>query len=331
MYALRSVPEYQCELRWVGIGTFGEGLSETASHTITYAMRVFGATVASDRQYQLGEGPVWDAARERVLWVDINAGTVHGGQLDGDFITPELEMRFGETVGTVVCDADGELLVAGARRLYRVIGDSRVAVHADLVPASKASRLNDGACDPAGRFVVGSMALDGRQAEECLYRLEADGTVSVLDDDLTISNGLAWSPAGDVLYSVDTLPGIVWSRPYDPAGGEWGERTQVVRLDHGGWPDGLCVDTDGNLWIAIWGGGEVRCYTPAGERLATVSVPAPHTTSVAFVGPDRDLLLITTATDQLSAAQLDAHPLSGRLFTAHVGAVGLPVAPWAAR
>ena len=121
------------------------------------------------------------------------------------------------------------------------------------------------------------------------------------------------------MYSVDTLPGIVWSRPYDPAGGEWGERTQVVRLDHGGWPDGLCVDTDGNLWVAIWGGGEVRCYTPAGERLATVSVPAPHTTSVAFVGPDRDLLLITTATDQLSAAQLDAHPLSGRLFTAHVG------------
>ena len=116
MYALRSVPEYQWELRWVGIGTSGGGLSETASHTITFAMRVFGATVASDRQYELGEGPVWDEARERVLWVDINAGTVHGGQLDGDFITPELEMRFGETVGTVVCDADGELLVAGARR-----------------------------------------------------------------------------------------------------------------------------------------------------------------------------------------------------------------------
>ena len=294
-------------------------------------MRVFGATVASDREYELGEGPVWDEARQRVLWVDINAGTVHGGRLQAGFVAPEMELRFNETVGTVVCDARGELLVAGARRVYRVVGDSRVAVHADLVPASKVSRLNDGACDPAGRFVVGSMALDGRHGEECLYRLEDDGAVTVLDGDLTISNGLAWSPAGDVMYSVDTNPGVVWSRPYDPATGESGERTLVVRLDHGGWPDGLCVDTDGNVWVAIWGGGEVRCYTPAGERLATVSVPAPHTTSVAFAGADRDLLLITTATDQLSAAQLDEYPLSGRLFTAHVGAVGLPVAPWSGR
>jgi sugar lactone lactonase YvrE len=153
----------------------------------------------------------------------------------------------------------------------------------------------------------------------------------VLDADLTISNGLAWSPAGDVMYSVDTVPGVVWSRPYDPATGECGERTQLVRLGHGGWPDGLCVDTDGNLWVASGGGAEVRCYTPAGERLATVSVPAPHTTSVAFVGPDRDTLLITTATDQLTVAQLEEFPLSGRLFTAHVGAVGEPITPWSGR
>ena len=294
-------------------------------------MKVFTATVASDRAYELGEGPVWDAARERVLWVDINAGTVFGGHLEGGLVSADTEMRFDETVGTVVCDAEGELLVAGARRLYRVVGDRRAVVHAEVIPASKLSRLNDGACDPEGRFVVGSMALDGRQGEECLYRLEGDGDVAVLDTDLSISNGLAWSPAGDVLYSVDTLPGIVWSRPYDPATGEWGGRTQVLRLDHGGWPDGLCVDTDGNLWVAIWGGGEVRCYTPAGERLATVSVPAPHTTSLAFVGARRDTLLITTATDQLSAAQLEQHPLSGRLFTAHVGAVGLPVTAWSGR
>ena len=83
--------------------------------------------------------------------------------------------------------------------------------------------------------------------------------------------------------------------------------------------------------MAIWGGGEVRCYTPAGERLATVSVAAPHTTSVAFVGAERDTLLITTATDQLSAAQLEQHPLSGRLFTAHVGVAGLADTPWNGR
>jgi sugar lactone lactonase YvrE len=294
-------------------------------------MQVFTATVASDGEYELGEGPVWDEPRGRLLWVDINAGTVHAGQLEYGVVTPESEMRFNETVGAVVCSADGDLLVVGARRVYRVLGPSRCAVHADLVPESKASRLNDAACDPEGRLLVGSMALDGRHGEECLYRLEDDGDVTVLDRDLTISNGLAWSPAGDVMYSVDTLPGVVWSRPYDPASGEWGDRAEVVRLEHGGWPDGLCVDTDGNLWVAIWGGGEVRSYTPSGERLATVSVPAPHVTSVVFVGPERDLLLITTATDQLTALQLEESPLSGRLFTARVGAAGLPVTPWSGR
>lgn len=294
-------------------------------------MKVITATVASEGRYELGEGPLWDEARGRVLWVDINAGTVYGGHLEGGFVTPDTEMRFDETVGAVVCDADGGLLVAGARRLYRVVGRSRAAVCAEVIPEAKLSRLNDGACDPAGRFMVGSMALDGRQGDECLYRLGSDGELAVLDRDLTISNGLAWSPAGDVMYSVDTLPGLVYSRPYDPATGAWGERTQVLRLDHGGWPDGLCVDTDGNVWVAIWGGGEVRCYTPAGERLATVSVPAPHTTSAAFVGRERDTLLITTATDQLSVAQLEAHPLSGRLFTAHVGVTGVPVTPWSGR
>ncbi|MGH2892878.1 MAG: SMP-30/gluconolactonase/LRE family protein [Solirubrobacteraceae bacterium] len=294
-------------------------------------MKVISATVASEGQYELGEGPLWDDPRERVLWVDINAGTVHGGHLEGGFVTSDTEMRFGETVGAVICSADGDLLVAGARRVYRVEGPSRCTVHADLVPESKTSRLNDGGCDPAGRLLVGSIALDARRGEECLYRLGDGGEVEVLDTDLTISNGLAWSAAGDVMYSVDTIPGVVWSRPYDPATGQSGPRAEVVRLGHGGWPDGLCVDTDGNLWVAIWGGAEVRCYTPSGERLATVSVPAPHTTSVAFVGPDRDTLLITTATDQLTAAQLEEFPLSGCLFTAHVGAVGLPVAPWSGR
>ena len=294
-------------------------------------MKVFAATAASEAQYQLGEGPVWDAERERVLWVDIMAGMVYAGHLEDNLVRPDLRLPFDEMVGTVVCAQDGRLLVAGQRRLYDVDQQWRCAVRVEVIPEAKRSRLNDGACDPAGRFLVGSMALDARHAEECLYRLEDDGGLTVLDADLTLSNGLAWSADGSVMYSTDTIPGVVWSRPYDPATGDHGPRREVLRFGEGGSPDGLCADAEGNLWVAIWGAGEVRCYTPAGERLATVSVPAPHTTSVAFVGPDRDTLLITTATDQLSAAQLDASPLSGRLFLAHVGVVGLPVAAWAGR
>lgn len=219
---------------------------------------MIGATVASERAYGLAEGPAWDAERERILWVDVNRGDVHTGSLRDSFMEPATRVSFEETVGAVVCAQDGRLLVAGARDLYMVDVDGQRSRLASLVDAQKASRLNDGACDPAGRFLVGSMALDDREGQECLYR-----------------------------------------------------------------------HTEGNLWIAIWGAGEVRCYTPAGKRLATVDVPAPHTSSVAFVGPARDTLLITTARDELPAAQLAEFPLSGHLFTARLEVAGVPTAPWA--
>lgn len=112
--------------------------------------------------------------------------------------------------------------------------------------------------------------------------------------------------------------------------GAVGSRQVHLRIDEGA-PDGLCVDTDGSLWVAVWGAGEVRCFDAAGEQVATVEVAAPHTSSIAFVGPARDRLLITTARTDLSAAQFDAHPLSGRLFLADVGARGVPTAVWAGR
>jgi sugar lactone lactonase YvrE len=277
----------------------------------------------------LAEGPVWDEERERVLWVDINAGHVHSGSLEGDIITLGGQLSFDQTVGAVACSEDGQLLVAAQRDLYRVRRDSRPEVLASIIPADRQSRLNDGACDPAGRFLVGSLSLGAREREECLYQFGQDGSVAIVDDDLTLSNGLAWSPDGSVLYSVDTTPGVVWQRPYDVATGSAGARSAVVRLGDGS-PDGLCVDTAGNLWVAIWGAGEVRCYSPAGDRLATVTVPAPHTSSVAFVGSARDILLITTARDGLSSVQLDVFPLSGHLFIAHVDATGVPTTPWKA-
>jgi sugar lactone lactonase YvrE len=293
------------------------------------AAGLFSAVVASGRPYGLAEGPLWDEERERVMWVDINAGRVHGGSFDGKRVTPGPQLSFEETVGAVARSADGQLLVAGQRDLYRVKRDCRREVLARIIPADKNSRLNDGACDPVGRFLVGSLPLDERERDECLYQVSQDGSVAIMDDDLTLSNGLAWSPDGSILYSVDTTPGIVWARPYDTATGNSGVRSAVLRIGDGS-PDGLCVDTDGNLWVAIWGAGEVRCYTPAGARLATVALPAPHTSSVAFVGSARDILLITTARDQLPAAQLDEFPLSGHLFIAHVDATGAPTTPWLA-
>jgi sugar lactone lactonase YvrE len=279
------------------------------------------AEVASTQRFMLGEGPVWDAPRDRLLWVDIDAGTVHEGRLDGDRVIVTGTRKWDRTVGAVVCSAAGELLVAGAETLL-------TTPETRIVAAGSGRRLNDGACDPAGAFLVGTLALDEPQGTETLVRLERDGSLTVLDDDLNLSNGLCWSPDGSLLYSIDSIPGIVWVRSYDAATGATGPRREWLRITDG-LPDGLCADANGHLWIAIWGAGEVRRYTPDARPAGVVTVAAPHTTSVAFVGAGLDRLLITTATAHLDAGRLAAHPMSGRLFLADVGVAGLPVTPWA--
>jgi sugar lactone lactonase YvrE len=282
------------------------------------------AVVASAAAYSLGEGPLWDAPRRRVFWVDIDAGTVHEGHLDGDRVVHTRSRTVDRTVGAVVCSAGGELLVAGAQSVATISGDHETVL---LAPGSQ-RRLNDGACDPAGRFLVGTLPFGDARGHETLVRLEADGSVTVLDHDLSLSNGLAFSPDGTLLYSIDSRPGVVWVRAYDPVTGATGPRREWLRVTDG-LPDGLCVDAEGHLWIAVWGAGEVRRHTPDGRLAGVVEVAAPHTTSVAFVGDRLDRLLITTATAELTAEQLTAWPDSGRLFLADVGVTGLPVTAWA--
>ena len=169
----------------------------------------------------------------------------------------------------------------------------------------------------------------GGTGEECLYRWDEQG-VTTLDDDLTLSNGLAWSADATILYSIDSTPGIVWQRRYDVATGDLRQPRVSCCASPTASRTGCAVDAHGNLWIAVWGAGEVRCYRPDGELVSTVTVAAPHTSSVAFVGPGLDLLLITTARHDLTDRQLAERPNSGRLFLADVGVCGLPVPEWVA-
>jgi sugar lactone lactonase YvrE len=279
------------------------------------------ARPAGPGPYRLGEGPVWDPERQRLLWVDIMTGQVFAGELDADAGTVAVTetWSFPDLACAVAVSRDGDLLVAGRKDLTRIRPDGTRTPVAEV--ALGESRLNDGAVDPRGRFLVGSMALDGRERDEVLVRLDRTG-LTVLDDDLTLSNGLAWSPDGARLYSVDTVPGVVRVRDYPD-----GPRRDLFAVTDGQ-PDGLCVDAEGNLWIAIWGGGRVERRTPGGDLLAVVETGAPHTTSVAFAGPDLDVLVITTATEDLSPADLARYPHSGRLCTARVGVAGLPTPYW---
>ncbi|MFE7846542.1 SMP-30/gluconolactonase/LRE family protein [Microbacterium sp. NPDC057407] len=280
------------------------------------------ARVATETVHFLGEGPVWDPIRDRMLWVDIMLGAVHTGllSLDGS-ITPEDRYDFPDTAGAVAVSQDGELLVAGVHRLHRRGPDGVITSGPALIGGDE-RRFNDGKPDPAGRFVVGTMG----PGNELLLRIDGD-EVGVLDDDLTLANGLAWTADGRRLYTVDTSARRIFVRDYDPGDGVVGERQLFLQLEEGH-PDGMTIDEEGHLWVAVWGGGCVLRVSPRGEIVSRVDVPAPHTSCPVFAGPDLDVLVITTARENLSPGDLEKHPLSGRLFTIRPGVRGLAPHYW---
>lgn len=282
---------------------------------------------ATDEVFALAEGPVWDGPRRRLLWVDILAGTVFEGTLDGSAIRITARHAVDSMVGAVAVAADGALLVAARQHVVVLGADGSRIDGPRIVPAGEARRLNDGGVDPAGRFLVGTLSLDGPSEREVLVRVERDGGLTMLDDDLTLSNGLAWSADGTRMYNVDTLRSKVYVRGYDVATGELGERQVHLQVE-GGHPDGIALDSEEHLWVAVWGAGEIRRYAPDGTLAGRLPVPAPHTSSVAFAGDDLRTLVITTATVDLDDEQRRAAPDSGRLFTTTVEVAGLPIAPW---
>jgi sugar lactone lactonase YvrE len=285
------------------------------------------ARPASSRRHILAEGPVWGAETSTILWIDVEAGSVFEGRLEGERVEESWKLDFDGRVGAAVPGRDGSVLVATADRLVVVAPGGERRDGPVIVPPGQNSRTNDGACDPDGRFLVGTLALDDREGDERLYRVEDDGSLTTIDSDLSLSNGLGWSPDGSLFYSTDTTPGIIWVRDYDAATGAIGPRRVHLRITDGS-PDGLCVDSRGNLWVAIWGAGEVRSFDSSGELVATVTVPAPHPSSVAFVGEALDILLITTASRDLSESDLGRYPDAGRLFLASIDATGTPTFPW---
>ncbi|WP_051808174.1 SMP-30/gluconolactonase/LRE family protein [Actinoplanes subtropicus] len=278
-------------------------------------MITFRATPVSDDAYELGEGPVWDPLRQRLLWVDILPGKVYAGRL-GPF-TVDQEWSFDGMVGAVAVSAEGALLVAEQETLTRVDPDGTRTSLARVLPAGGGSRLNDGGVDPDGRFLIGSMSLTdvNGATDEKLVRLEG-GKLITLDHDLTLSNGLAW--VGDRFYSIDSIPRVVYGRDYPD-----GRREELFRIA-GGLPDGMCADRDGNLWIAVHGAGRVERRTPAGDLLAVVELDSPQPTSVAFAGRDLDVLVITSATEGLDPVP----PNAGRLYACRVNTAGLPTPYW---
>lgn len=279
----------------------------------------------------LSEGPRWDAQREELLWVDIVGSRLHRARLDTKGLLDEVApVQLDRPVGAVApAVGGGYVLAAGAGFLFL---DSSGTVVELAQPESGRSdvRMNDGACDPQGRFWAGTMAHDESPGAGVLYRLELDGSCTTVLTGLTISNGIGWSPDGSAMFLSDSGTGTIDIFDFDGSTGEIGGRRTIVRVSEPGVaPDGLTVDDEGSIWVALWGGGALRGYSPEGSLLATVPVPVDRPTSCAFGGPDRATLFITTARHGLDESALARQPDAGRVFRLDgLGVSGAPCAPY---
>jgi len=280
-------------------------------------------------QYELSEGPLW--AHGQVHWVDVHAGDVHSATPNADVTTLNSHTRrnVGDVVSAVVSASDGTCLVA-TRTELQVIGPFGMQRTGVSLSARPEQRFNDGACDPHGHFVVGTLTEQPVRPNplrrESLFLWRAGDEPVVIDNDLTLSNGIGWSPDGATMYNVDTLAGTIWARPWGKEGPKGTRRP--LRHMAGCLPDGLAVDATGALWVAMWGSSSVLRLSPHGDLLGVIETKAPYVSSVAFVGESFDRLLITTARCELNDLERRTDTLSGSLFVADVGVKGLPTTPW---
>ncbi|MDI2030480.1 SMP-30/gluconolactonase/LRE family protein [Saccharopolyspora sp. TS4A08] len=272
-----------------------------------------------DVRARFGEGAFWDASTETLLWVDITGGAVHrtsspDGATERCVLGGEVAAAFPTTRGTVVAARDNALLeVVGTEIVGEIAG----------VPRHPRMRLNDGGPDPRGRLLIGTLHADKDPGTASLYRLD-DRLVPVVTG-VTVSNGLGWSPDGRLLYYADTPTLRVDVFDYDTeAGLPRARRTFADVSDSPGRPDGLTVDAQGGVWVAMIRGGELRRYAPDGQLDRVVPLPVSHPTSVAFGGADLGDLFVTSALDPLSAAEREQQPLAGRLLRLDPGVRGSP-------
>lgn len=280
-----------------------------------------------------GEGPVWVPAWGGLHCVDLLAGDILAVEVATGSVTRH---RVGTVAATVRPRAGGGAVVAVERGFLLVdsggpddpsglVAGARRPL-GELWGAADGRRMNDGGCDPDGRFYCGSMAYDERRGAGSLYRLEPDRTHTAVLAGVTVSNGLAWSPDSSTAYYVDTPTLRVDAFDYDLDRGLTGRRPLVTVPPGVGEPDGIAVDAEGGLWVALWGGGAVRRYTPAGRLDGVVRLPVPRVTACTFGGEALSTLYVTTSR---VATDLDRHPEAGALYAVDVGVGGLPVQPFA--
>lgn len=262
----------------------------------------------------LGEGPVWDVGRKTISWIDIQDGAIHEFDTAGE---KHRVIQLNDLIGTIALCEDDKYLAAlksGLVLVDRATGETTPLLHPEANVVD--NRFNDGKCDPAGRFWVGSMSLKTERGAGSLYMIDRHLHCTKQITNVTISNGLAWSPDEKTFYYIDTPTGEVAAFDYNKVTGSITNKQIVVTLPKDdGMPDGMTIDTEGMLWIGHYGGWQVSRWNPAtGEKLLHIPLPVENVTSCTFGGDDLQDLYITSAKEGLSEKQLEEQPLAGSLF-----------------
>jgi sugar lactone lactonase YvrE/Icc-related predicted phosphoesterase len=271
---------------------------------------------------EVGEGPVWDADGHRLIWVDITRCLLHAyDPADGT----DAATNVGQPLGVAIPRRAGGLVLALGCSFGLLEPGGEVEIVATVPEADPSLRMNDGNCDSAGRFFAGTMDYDSKPEAGALYRLDPDGEVTRVLDAVTISNGIDWSPDDRRMYFVDSATYRVDAWNYDVSTGAFKNRRPFVTwAPEDGLPDGLTVDAEGFVWVASWGGACLRRYSPDGALDRVVGLPTRNITSCAFGGAGLDELYVTSATEELTPADLEAEPHAGALFRVRPGVRGRP-------
>jgi sugar lactone lactonase YvrE len=287
-----------------------------------------GIDIAVDVRAEVGEGPHWDEETNSLWFVDLTAGTVFRYDRVGGGVSA---FSVGQEVGAVIPRRLGGLVLA-VRDGIAVASDTGEGfeIRVPVERENDGNRMNDAKCDSAGRLFAGTTAFDFTHGAGALYRVGADWSCDAVIDSVTTSNGTAWSPDESRLYFIDSETQGIDVFDYDVHTGSLGDRRRLVTIDREtGVPDGMTVDAEGNLWVACFGGGSVRCFSPLGGLIAEIEFPARQVTSCAFGGPGYSELYVTTASYRMTASQREQEPLAGATFVCRPGVAGLPASRFA--
>src|SRR5262245_10774287 len=274
---------------------------------------------------ELGEGPLWSEAEQALYWLDCLKPAVYRyDPAPGE--NRKLDLPLDSAIGTIAFRRRGGYVMAlesGIKVLEEDGKTVRLLCHPEK--GRDENRYNDGKPDRSGRLFLGSLNKADRDPTGALYRINVDGSCRELDGPFVCANGMDWSLDNRIFYFVDTGSRNIFAYDYDPATGEIEHRRVLATIPaEEGSPDGLCLDSEGFLWVAHWNGWRISRFDPEGRRERQVRMPVPHPTCPCFGGANLDRLYVTSAATDLDRATLEAAPLSGSLFVMEPGVKGLP-------